>query len=163
MPAIPCLTCPSEACRTAKIRPIPLPPSTLVHSAPHPGWWPNDTHWLYAACPECRQVSAHLRFVVWEVQDSQSTPHADKVWLRISFRCAQAGCNTPVQFHVLWVPTVTQTTESELREKLRTGYWTGVSPCGHPIAIANDQKVLFDWALGRMLGYNPTDRFWSEV
>jgi len=143
--------------------PIPLPLSTLLHLVPHPQWWPNDSDWLYAACPECRQVSAHLRFSLWDFEDVRSRPHADKDWLRISFRCAQEGCNIPVQFHVLWVPTVTQTTETELREKLHTGYWTGVSPCGHPIAITNDQKIVFEWALGKMQGYNSNDRLWSEV
>ena len=162
MAVIACLYCQLPPCGQM-MQPIPLPLSTLQHKPLDQAAWPNDAQWLYAACPVCKQVSAHLKFDLCNFQDLQSRPHVDKDWLRISFRCAQQGCGTPMQFHVLWEPTVTQTTKNELREKLQNGYWTGVSPCGHPISIANEQEVLFDWVRGRMQGYNPADPLWKRI
>jgi len=162
MVAIACLRCPSDECRT-KMQPIPLPISTLQHKPLNPEAWPNDTDWLYVACPDCKQVSAYLRFDLWNFQDVLQRPHADKDWIRISFRCEAEGCGIPIQFHVLAEPTVTQTTETELREKLSSGHWKGVSQCGHPIAIRQDQRVIFERVRGRMQGYSLADPLWRKI
>lgn len=69
-----------------------------------------------------------------------------------------------MQFHVLQDSTVTESTESELRELLASGYWKGLSPCGHPIAIFGNQKVSFDLATpGRPRGYNRRHPFWKST
>jgi len=161
MPVVACLWCPIDEC-PKQTQPMPLPVSTLQHKPLNPEEWPNDKELLYAACPDCRQVSAHLRFVLWNLPDFPSGPHADKSWLRISFRCAVEDCKTPVQFHTLVIPTA-EPARNEWREKLASGYWRGVSPCGHPIAITNDQKVGFAWVQGRMQGYNLADPLWSTL
>ena len=157
-----CIYCMSPQC-FRKRKPIPLPFPTPVPVVRDLEWWPNDKDWLYFACPECRLITAHLGIQVVQFQDPQSRPHADKLWLCISFRCAVEGCNTPVQFHVLADSTITQTTESELREKLSSGYWSGVSPCKHETSITNDQKVRFEIVRGRLQGYNPEHREWSDL
>ncbi len=87
---------------------------------------------------------------------------ADKIFFCISLRCAVEDCNIPVQFHVLMDATITQTTESELREKLATGYWKGACQNGHPIAITSGQKVLFETVQGKLEGYNPNGREWKD-
>jgi hypothetical protein len=153
----PCIHCTADGCRQ-KQTPIPLPFAMPEQSTSHSEAWPTDNNWLFVACPECRRVSPHVGF--HPVQQDRSEPPGDKLWLRISFRCAVEGCNTPVQFHVLVDPTITETTRSEWHEKLGTGYWKGVSPCGHPIAITSDQKVLFDRPGGTLQGYNPHHRMW---
>ena len=162
MPTVPCLICTLDSCASKK-QPIPLPPATLGRREVSPDEWPNGIDWLYAACPECKQVSAHLKIYPFDLPDFHSTHHLDKDWLRISFRCGHTDCNTPLQFHVLVDSRGTQTTESELRAKLQAGYWTGASPCGHPISITNDQKVVFEWPRGKMLGYRLTDPLWKKI
>ena len=70
------------------------------------------------------------------------------------------GCNTPAEFHVLIESTVTK---PEALAKLRSGYWTGVLPCGHPIALTNEKAVAFDWDTERMRGYDPGADHWKRI
>ncbi len=157
----PCLLCLSEQCRQQQTR-IPLPFSFAQQLVVDPARWPTDYNPLYVACPECRRVSSHSHWVPFLYDQEQ--PHFDNVWLRISFRCAVEGCNTPIQFHVLVEPPVTETTKRELREQLANGYWTGVFPCGHSIAITTDQKLRFDrvGAAGHLEGYEPHHPMWLD-
>jgi hypothetical protein len=148
-----------EHCSYRIVLPFPTPKSI----AGRPDWWPNERDWLYLACPDCKQISAYIGFRSAAPLASQKKAHADELLWRISFRCAVEGCNTPVQFHVLAESTVTETTERELRAKLASGYWKGVSPCGHPIAITENQKLVFDLIHeGRLQGYNPNHRMWNN-
>src|SRR5258708_7273542 len=94
----PYLYCESAECRE-KQTPIPLPFAMPEPPVSHPEAWPTDNNFLYVACPECRQVSPHAGF--HPVQYDHRKPPSDKLWLRISFRCAREGCKTPIQFHVL--------------------------------------------------------------
>jgi hypothetical protein len=157
-----CLYCLSAECHHKTI-PIPLPFATPPPTEQNLGWWPNRVDWLYVACPECRQISAYVTSSPVVFQDSKKRPHANKFWFCISFRCAVEGCNTPIQFHVLEEPTITQTTESEWRERLASGYWKGASPCGHPISITSGQKVSFHADQGRLWGYDPNDPAWAYL
>jgi hypothetical protein len=125
--------------------------------------WPNGRNWLYIACPECRYVYGHAQCQNEVLPRNQPIPHADKIVLRISYRCTRTTCGVPVQFHILEDATVTETTERELRDLLTSGYWTGVCPCGHSIGLAANQKVFFD-RMGQetLQGYNRADRFWQQ-
>jgi hypothetical protein len=158
----PCLYCVSGKC-IQKHKPIPLPFAMPPQPISHPELWPNGRNWLYVACPECRQVSAHSHWVPVYFPDVRSRPHANKLWLRISLLCGVEDCNTPVQFHVLVAPTITETTESKWREKLRSGYWTRACPCGHPTSITSDQAVVFERIRGILLGYNPSHPLWKQI
>jgi hypothetical protein len=153
----PCIYCETRNCLD-KRKPIPLPFAMPGPSVQHPTAWPTDNTWLYVACPECKRVSAYCAYR--PIQLDRNLPHSDKLWIRISFECAQEGCESPVQFHVLVDPVLTPTTLYELREKLNSGYWRGGFPCGHPIATAIDQKVEFDRPAATLEGYNPEDPYW---
>jgi hypothetical protein len=144
------------ACQT----PMPLPSATLPPVIKRQGWWPNESDWLYVACPECRQVSAYIAPSIYH---GQSLPHGDKTWLCISFRCAVENCNTPVQFHILTEAVETLRTESELRAKLASGHWRGNAPCGHPIATGSAQEIRFQWDWGRLRGYDPKHPEWKDT
>jgi hypothetical protein len=142
---------------------IVLPFPALESNSEDQDWWPNQREWLYIACPECRQVAAHIGCCNEVISRSQSELHKDKFLLRISFLCAGQSCGVPVQFHVLQDSTVTENTESELRELLASNYWRGLSPCGHPINISGNQKVSFDLPTpGRPQGYNRRHAFWRS-
>ena len=155
-----CVFCQFEDCPENKT-PIPLPSPTPPPIEQHLGWWPNGSAWLFVGCPECRRISALLTSQPVHFLDSRSRPHADKFWLRISFRCAVEGCNTPVQFHVLEEPTISPTTKDEWHEKLSSGYWKGACPNGHRIATTTEQKIVFESMPGRLLGYDPAHRDWK--
>jgi len=156
----PCIYCTTEECRE-KHTPIPLPFAMPESSTSNPEAWPNDSNWLYVACPVCRRVSQHSGF--YPAQLDRSIPESNSIWLRVSYRCAVGGCKLPVEFHVLTGPTITQTTVPELREKLNTEYWKGAFPCAHPIATTSEQEVRFDRPTGILRGYNPNNPRWNEI
>jgi hypothetical protein len=153
----PCIYCTTRECRD-KQKPIPLPFAMPAPPVSHPKAWPTDNSWLYVACPECKRVSAHCAY--HQIQFDRDQPESENLWIRISFECGHEGCETPVQFHVILPPTMTQTTFAELNEKLNSGYWKGAFPCGHPIATTADQKVEFARPGGTLQGYNPEDPYW---
>jgi len=157
--------CPSQAeesrCRFRR-DPIRLLAANPLQKERHPEVWPKDGTLLYLACPDCRLVSAHSDCKVVGFSDDQSKRHRGKVWLRLSFRCGVEGCNTPGEFHVLEDGTVTLTRKTELREKLNSGHWIGVLPCGHPISKANPKTLHFDIP-GIMQGYNPNHQRWASI
>jgi hypothetical protein len=146
----PCVICHSGQCQGRT--PIPLPVSTLPPSVNNPMWWPNDSDWLYVACPECRHVYAYIQPTAVHFPEGQVISHSDKLWLRISFLCGHASCGVPAQFHALVDATVTDTTQSEWCDLLTKGYWIGSCPCGHPLATIAGQKVLFEFSPGKITG-----------
>src|SRR5260370_3071542 len=149
--------CTSENCLTPMLLYVAKPLQPVLD----PDWWPHGKNWVYVACPECKLVYAYIGL---ESLQNQNTLPVDKLWLRISFRCAVEDCKTPVQFHVLINSTVTEESENEWREKLRTGYWRCACPSGHPSAIVENQKVSFDRIDGeRLRGYNPDHPLWNEL
>ncbi len=156
------VNCPAIAgpCRfhDEPIRLLDASPPQTIHGREE---WPEDGTFLYLACPECRHVSAHCH--AYDAGFPESAHTLEKAWLRISFLCATQNCNTPKEFHVLMGTTVTQTTESELRAKLKAGYWTGVSPCDHPIYTNDAQNYVFEWVRGAIKGYNPRHPRWSDL
>ncbi len=90
--------------------------------------------------------------------------HEDQLLLRVSYLCAAQPCGVPVQFHFLHDTEITNNTQKELRDLLASGYWTGPSPCGHPIGVLGNQKVVFDIPNpGRPKGYNREDSFWYST
>jgi hypothetical protein len=152
---LPCPHCPYQ---------IVLPFPTLEPATEGQDWWPNGSDWLYIACPECRYVYAHVQCRNETLPRNRTTPHEDKILLRISYRCAGTGCGVPRQFHILVDATVTDTTVSELRDLLTSGYWTGVGPCVHPIGIVGNQTPSVDPIRGGidLRGYNSADPFWKR-
>lgn len=155
LPIFRCLNCDIQ---------IPLPSSMLPPEVEHQAWWPNGSDLLYVACSECRHISGYLRYEVIH-EPAQKIRHADKAWLRISFRCAQAGCGIPVQFHVLMQPIVNANTHQELRAKLGTGFWKGGCPYEHPMPTNVDLEsryIRFEMAGERLQGYNPNHPMWRE-
>ncbi|SRR5260370_3563280 len=154
------VNCPIESCKfhRAPIRLLVANPQQTIGDLAE---WPEDGTFLYLACPECRRVFVHCH--AYQDDFPEESHNVEKAWLRISFRCAKENCRTPIEFHVLLETTVTQTTESELRTKLRTEHWTGVSPCDHPISTANILEFLFDFVRGKMRGYNPRHPRWNAL
>jgi hypothetical protein len=73
---------------------------------------------------------------------------ADRVLIRISWRCAGVGCGIVRQLHVFEDATIDETTESRLRDALAIGYWRGVAHCAHPIGIVENQTISFDLIRG---------------
>lgn len=147
------VVCPELGCHREG-KPIPLRASTPQRKDLDQDEWPNDGNPLYVACPECRHVSVHRR-VGLACMERES-----RAWLCIAFRCGLEGCNTPAEFHVLIEPTATK---PDVLSKLRNEYWTAVLPCSHPISIADDQAVAFDWDTERMRGYDPNADHWKRI
>jgi hypothetical protein len=143
---------------------IVLPFPTLELATEGQEWWPNTRDWLYLACPECRIVAAHIGCQNMVLLRSQTKLHEGRILIRISFLCEMGICRVPRQFHILADALVTETTESDLRALLASGYWKGVGPCVHPTGINADQKVSFDPIRGGidLRGYNRADSFWKE-
>ena len=143
---------------------IVLPFATLQPTPSDQGLWPNQRDSLYFACPECRTVSGYYECQNVILQPHLRAHHEDKIVIRISFLCNVGICEVPRQFHILADALVTETTETDLRALLASGYWTGVGPCVHPIGIVGNQKVSFDSIRGGidMKGYNRADSFWKD-
>lgn len=154
--------CPTDGCRFQQ-EPIRLLISNPEQTKTNPNLWPSDGTWLYLACPECKRVSAYCYTQIAGFPDDQDDFQTDTAWLRISFRCAEEGCNTPAELHVQIDTIQTQRTRPRLLDRLRTGYWSGTLQCGHPIAITSDQDPVLERALGTMQGYNPGHPRWKRI
>jgi hypothetical protein len=150
---------PCGHCRHQIVLPFPTPePAPEDHDS-----WPNGRNWLYFACPQCRHIAAYAQCRNEVLPQNQAIPREDKVVIRVSFLCAGQSCGVPVQFHILEDATLTETTESELHDLLASGYWTGVGPCAHPIAIVGNQRVSFDLMHeGILRGYNRKHPSWKN-
>jgi hypothetical protein len=151
--------CMNKRClRSRKETPIRLLVPVPLQTEPDPSLWPDDGRWLYLACPECILVFAYNRPGIAEFP-----PKGDEAWMCISFRCKAATCNAPAEFHVLIDTGKGTAAESQAREQLATGYWTGALPCGHPIIVAKEQNVIFEWDRGSIHGYDPNHWKWQRI
>jgi hypothetical protein len=156
------VNCPDQKCQF-HLKPIWLLVANPLQITVDPAVWPEDGRFLFVACPECRHVSAHLQ--AYEGDPPEGDRSAQQPWLGIFFLCAIPGCRSPAEFLVRMDATVTQTTEPELREKLATGYWTGVSACEHPISTRDVPKdgFLFEWQRGMLRGHNTQHPRWNSL
>ena len=145
------VNCPNLECsfHSAPIRLLIARPEQI---ADDPKTWPADDTYLYLACPECRLVSVHCHaYVVDFPQDARSER---KEWIRVSFLCAEEGCNSPAEFHVLTEKDEDKNITSQVTAKLRAGSWRGELPCGHPIQPMEDDRFSLDRPVGLLRGYN---------
>jgi hypothetical protein len=158
MPVQLCVYCPNEGCDFYH-EPIRLVFANMERTVDGAASWPEDGTKLYIACPGCRCLTVHSKADLCDFPESDETVVSrGQVWIRITVMCSSQGCDTPAAFHVLLNQASNNQLAAELQNKLATRHWSGILPCGHPIAAIPNGRWYFDRPHhDRLLGYKPRD------